>query len=151
MGGGGGGGDSGDPEFQIAPMIDVLLTLLIFFMSITSSQVEQLDNDLTLPVAPDAKERKPNPMQAIVNLKWRKDDQKSIMTLNKKEFPDPEQLAAAMTDFVNSRAPKGGPLEGKAELLIRGDQLVPASEVQKIMQVAAVAGIDTIAFSTYNQ
>ena len=38
MGGGGGGGD-GDPEFQIAPMIDVLLVLLIFFMSITSAQV----------------------------------------------------------------------------------------------------------------
>ena len=29
---GGAGGDSGEPEFQIAPMIDVLLVLLIFFM-----------------------------------------------------------------------------------------------------------------------
>ena len=36
MGGGGGGGD-GEPEFQIAPMIDVLLVLLIFFMSITTA------------------------------------------------------------------------------------------------------------------
>jgi biopolymer transport protein ExbD len=150
MGGGGGGGD-GDPEFQIAPMIDVLLTLLIFFMSITSSQVEQLDNDLVLPVAPDAKERKPNPMQAIVNLKWRPEDQKSIMTLNKKEFPDPEELQKAMEAFVNERAPKGSDKEGKAELLIRGDQLVPSKEVSKIMAVAGIAGIDTIAFSTYNQ
>jgi biopolymer transport protein ExbD len=151
MGGGGGGGD-GEPEFQIAPMIDVLLTLLIFFMSITSSQVEQLDNDLTLPVAPDAKERKPNPMQAIVNLKWRPADQKSIMTLNKKEYPDPEELQKAMETFVNSReAGKGGRLEGKAELLIRGDQAVPAKDLQKIMQVAGLSGIDTISFSTYNQ
>ena len=36
---GGGGGGEGEPEFQIAPMVDVLLVLLIFFMSITSAQV----------------------------------------------------------------------------------------------------------------
>jgi biopolymer transport protein ExbD len=148
MGGGGGGGD-GEPEFQIAPMIDVLLTLLIFFMSITSSQVEQLDNDLKLPVAPDAKERKPNPLQAIVNLKWK--EGKAIMSLNKKDFTDPELLQEAMTNFVKERAPVGTDKEGKAELLIRGDELVPAKEVSKIMQVAGVAGIDTISFSTYNQ
>jgi biopolymer transport protein ExbD len=150
MGGGGGGGD-GEPEFQIAPMIDVLLTLLIFFMSITSSQVEQLDNDLTLPVAPDAKERKPNPMQAIVNLKWKPADQKAVMTLNKRDYTDPEELQKAMEAFVNDRAPLGSDRAGKAELLIRGDELVPAKEVSKIMQVAGVAGIDTISFSTYNQ
>ena len=34
---GGGGGAEGEPEFQIAPMIDVLLVLLIFFMSITTT------------------------------------------------------------------------------------------------------------------
>lgn len=149
MGGGGGNSESGEPEFQIAPMIDVLLTLLIFFMSITSSQVEQLDNDLTLPVAPDAKERKPNPMQAIVNLKLK--ENKPVMTLNKVEYTDPEKLQEAMVAFVNVRAPKGSPQENKAELLIRGDEMVPAKEVQKIMQVAGVAGIDTISFSTYNQ
>jgi biopolymer transport protein ExbD len=30
-----------DPEFQIAPMIDILLVLLVFFMSISSTQVLQ--------------------------------------------------------------------------------------------------------------
>ena len=33
------------------------LVLLIFFMSITSAQVLQIDKDIKLPVAPDAKKK----------------------------------------------------------------------------------------------
>ncbi len=34
-----------DPDFQIAPMIDVLLVLLVFFMSISSTEVLQSDQE----------------------------------------------------------------------------------------------------------
>jgi biopolymer transport protein ExbD len=40
-----------DPEFQIAPMIDILLVLLVFFMSISSTEVLQSNKDIRLPVA----------------------------------------------------------------------------------------------------
>ena len=43
---GGGGGGEGEPEFQVAPMIDVLLVLLIFFMSITSAQVLKVEPEV---------------------------------------------------------------------------------------------------------
>jgi biopolymer transport protein ExbD len=58
MAGGGGGGD-GEPEFQIAPMIDVLLVLLVFFVMITSAEVLKVDKNLTLPISPNAKQREP--------------------------------------------------------------------------------------------
>ena len=54
MAGGGGGGD-GEPEFQIAPMIDVLLVLLVFFVMITSAEVLKVDKNIKLPVSPNAK------------------------------------------------------------------------------------------------
>ena len=44
-----------DPEFQIAPMIDILLVLLVFFMSISSTEVLQKTEGINLPVAKDAK------------------------------------------------------------------------------------------------
>ena len=57
MAGGGGSSESGEPEFQIAPMIDVLLVLLVFFMSITSAEVLKVDQNIVLPVSPNAKKR----------------------------------------------------------------------------------------------
>ena len=58
---GGGGGGEGEPEFQIAPMIDVLLVLLIFFMSITTAQVEAIDKDIKAIVNESAEFAKDSP------------------------------------------------------------------------------------------
>ena len=49
-----------DPEFQIAPMIDILLVLLVFFMSISSTEVLQSNRDIQLPVAADGKSASKN-------------------------------------------------------------------------------------------
>ncbi|MDQ2918303.1 MAG: biopolymer transporter ExbD, partial [Verrucomicrobiota bacterium] len=35
-------------------MIDVLLTILVFFMTITSAQVLKVDKSIALPIAKDA-------------------------------------------------------------------------------------------------
>ncbi len=142
MGGGGGGGE-GEPEFQIAPMIDVLLTLLIFFMSITTAQVEAVDKNIHLPVAPDAKERKPNSNQMIVNVKWSNENQKAAFMLDGSKYEDDESLKNAL------EAKKVG--RTNPEVLIRGDRDLQAKEIQKVMNCAAQAGIDNIAFLTVNQ
>ena len=60
-----------DPEFQIAPMIDILLVLLVFFMSIASTEVLQSNQEIALPIAKDGKAAsKNNPGQVIINVTW---------------------------------------------------------------------------------
>ena len=67
---GGGGGGEGEPEFQVAPMIDVLLVLLIFFMSITSSQVLKVDKNISLPVAANGVKRDDKAAAGLINISF---------------------------------------------------------------------------------
>src|SRR6476661_8901549 len=91
MAGGGGGGD-GDPEFQIAPMIDVLLVLLIFFMSITSAQVLKVEK-LQLPVDHNALKSDMARNEAIVNVKWDAATLKPSYVLEGRNYTDLKLVA----------------------------------------------------------
>src|SRR6187431_993473 len=93
MAGGGGGGD-GEPEFQIAPMIDVLLVLLVFFVTITSAEVLKVDRNLTLPVSPNAKERDPKMVknEVAINVRLDKATNKGTLVVDDKEYDNWEEL-----------------------------------------------------------
>jgi biopolymer transport protein ExbD len=141
MGGGGGGGD-GEPEFQIAPMIDVLLVLLIFFMSITSAQVLSIDKEIQLPVAKDAKKKEKDVQnEANLNVRWTNGKATILFENTAYDVVDPlvEKLRARHDANAKYRA------------VIRGDKRLPAIEIQRVMSVIAQAGIDDISFSALNK
>jgi len=85
MAGGGGGGD-GEPEFQVAPMIDVLLVLLIFFMSITSAQVLKVDKNIALPVASHGVKRDDKAAAGLINISWDKNTGQAKYKLDDREL-----------------------------------------------------------------
>jgi biopolymer transport protein ExbD len=144
MAGGGGGGD-GEPEFQIAPMIDVLLVLLIFFVSITSAEVMKVDKGLTLPISPNAKKKDPemSKHELPINIRWDKDKDKGVLVVDEKIFENPDDLLP----ILQARAEK----DKLFRVIIRGDRNLPAIEVQKVMNLIGQGGVVDIAFAASNK
>ncbi len=146
MGGGGGSMESGEPEFQIAPMIDCLLVLLIFFMSITTASVLQIDKGIILPVAPDAKKPdKAKVQEGAINIRWEPNAQKGVFSFEGREYKDGET-----PDLVARLKERRETIKGY-RLIIRGDSRLPAIEIQRTMSILADAGYSDLSFSALNQ
>jgi biopolymer transport protein ExbD len=144
MAGGGGGGD-GEPEFQIAPMIDVLLVLLVFFVMITSAEVLKVDKNLTLPISPNAKQREAEMAkhEMAVNLRLDTKTNKGLLVIDD-QIKDNWQDAIPILQANLKRDPK-------LRIVVRGDANVPAGEIQRVMDLIGQAGIADIAFAASNK
>jgi biopolymer transport protein ExbD len=144
MAGGGGGGD-GEPEFQIAPMIDVLLVLLVFFVMITSAEVLKVDKKLRLPVSPNAKQREPEMArhEMAVNVRVDTATDKGVLVLDDQPLNNWQDVVPILKASL-LRDPK-------LRVVIRGDANVPAGEIQRVMNLVGESGIGDIAFAASNK
>jgi biopolymer transport protein ExbD len=144
MAGGGGGGD-GEPEFQIAPMIDVLLVLLVFFVMITSAEVLKVDKELTLPVSPSAKKKEPEMAkhEIAVNVRLDKATNKGVLTMDDRVYDDWQEMVEQLKKIREK-----DPL---TRVVVRGDRDLPAGEVQRVMNLIGEAGVADIAFAASNK
>jgi biopolymer transport protein ExbD len=145
MAGGGGNSESGEPEFQIAPMIDVLLVLLVFFMSITSAEVLKVDKNIVLPVSPNAKKREAemSKHEMAVNVRWDDKTSEASVNVDDRDYPDLTQLVPYLQERVKR--------DPKVRVVIRGDRLLPAIEIQRVMNVIGEGGIADISFAASNK
>jgi biopolymer transport protein ExbD len=144
MAGGGGGGD-GEPEFQIAPMIDVLLVLLVFFVMITSAEVLKVDKNIRLPVSPSAKAREPEMAkhEMAVNLRYDEKSNKGVLVLDDQVYNNWPDVVPILQESRKR--------DERLRIVVRGDAAVPAGEIQRIMNLIGEAGIADIAFASSNK
>jgi biopolymer transport protein ExbD len=136
---GGGSGDGEEPEFQIAPMIDVLLVLLIFFMSSITKQVARVDKSISLPVAPNATKQESARDQSIINVRWDNTARKASFVFEDTAYERLDNVVPILSDRRKHSA--------NYRLVIRGDRLVPAEQISLAMAAAASAGIADITFA----
>ena len=141
MAGGGGGGD-GEPEFQIAPMIDVLLVLLIFFMSIAMTAVTRYDPTIELPAAPDANKKENSEGELVFNIAWKVSENRAITTYDE---------APVNLDNVVAVLAARKKADPKVRILIRSDALTPVRYISAVVDTAARAGISDVTFATLNR
>jgi biopolymer transport protein ExbD len=151
--GGGGGGAEGEPEFQIAPMIDVLLVMLIFFMSITSAQVAKVNvKGLSLPVSPNGIKKDNARNEAIVNVLWDAAKKKPLFNIDGKEYKEIKQVADQLKIIkkANERVVAKSANQ-EFRLVIRGDRECNALSINNVLNAAGEAGIAEVSFSVYNK
>lgn len=152
MAGGGGSMESGEPDFQIAPMIDVLLVMLIFFMTITSAQVMRVDKNIKLPIGANAQRKDSSRPEAIVNVRWESHANRAVFTYLDKPYDTPDDLLPELQAARQvSNEARSKEADHSFRIVIRADRDIPAIHVSKVMNTAAQAGISDIAFSTVNK
>ena len=152
MAGGGGGAESGEPEFQVAPMIDVLLTILVFFMTITSAQVLKVDKTIELPIAKDAQKKDNTHAEAILNVRWNQPAKKALFVFDDRTYQSAAEMVGPlkMARMTGEKKVTAG-ANPTFRAVIRGDRDVPALYVSQAMNACAEAGITDISFSTVNK
>ena len=132
-----------DPEFQIAPMIDILLVLLVFFMSISSTEVLQTNKDVKLPVAKEAKEAKENPGQVIINVTYSPTNNLTGIEVNQKPFQSPMDLVNMLKNKVAEN-----PL---VRVVIRADKEVKYEYMRQLLEAVGASGVGNVTFSVVDK
>jgi biopolymer transport protein ExbD len=132
-----------DPEFQIAPMIDILLVLLVFFMSISSTEVLQSNRKIQLPVAADGKPSKKNPGQIIVNITWVALNNIGAIEVNDKPYSQPGEIIPILQKAIRSN-----PL---VRVLIRADKAVRYEYLRSVLDILGKSGISNVTFSVVDK
>lgn len=131
-----------DPEFQIAPMIDILLVLLVFFMSISSTEVLQSNQEVDLPVAKEAKEPIKNPGQVIVNILYAPMNNATVVKVDDQEVP-PAELINRLSASV-----KANP---QIRVLIRADKAVRYEFLRTVLENIGKSGVGAVTFSVVDK
>jgi biopolymer transport protein ExbD len=132
-----------DPEFQIAPMIDILLVLLVFFMSISSTEVLQVSKGVTLPVAKDAKPATKAKGQTIINVMWGKLNNAGSLEVDSQKFAVPDQMLGVLKSKAQANP--------DMRILIRADRDVRYDYLKQVMMTAGQAGVGKVTFSVVDK
>ena len=132
-----------DPDFQIAPMIDVLLVLLVFFMSISSTEVLQSTKNITLPVAADGNDAAKNKGQVIINVAWQNMTDSGTITVDERDYAAPADLIPLLTQRVA--------VNPAVRVLIRADKQTRYDFMRGIMVAVGDAKISNVTFSVVNK
>jgi len=133
-----------DPEFQIAPMIDILLVLLVFFMSISSTEVLQANKDVNLPIAKEAKEAKDTKEgQVIINVTFTPINNTTAIDVDQRKYASPSELMTLLKGKVS-----GNPL---VRVKIRADKEVKYEYMRQLLEAIGLAGVGNVTFSVVDK
>jgi len=100
--GGSVGSEDGDVGFQIAPMVDVVFVLMLFFMACAGSQVVELEMNINLPAGAGT----PNPSLTPIQINIAAD---GLVSMNDKVYGQPSNAnLPELRDFLRNALQTSG-------------------------------------------
>ena len=120
--------------FQIAPMVDILLVLLVFFIVTWNFAITENELDVKIPTAVSAKEQQPVANQTVLNI--RKD---GTVIMNRQEL-SLEDLRQKLTQLAE--------LYPDYAIIVRGDEGLPFKDLMAVLDICNQAKIWNVAFAT---
>lgn len=122
--------------FLIAPMVDILLVLLGFFMLTWSFSRQERELDVQMPTAKEAKEARRSVGEVIINVR-----EDGTLVMNRRVM-SPDELLASLSRVAS--------LYPDQAVVLRGDQRVDYGHIVQTLDLCRRANIWNIAFATAN-
>ena len=122
------------PGIQLAPLVDVLLLLLIFFLLTWNAARNENELDVKIPKASAAKERSAPIGDVIVNVKADGNVIVNRRTLTSHELSD---LLKGLVQLSAEQA-----------VVIRGDEAGAYKNIVNVLNICSEAGVTNVAFAT---
>jgi biopolymer transport protein ExbD len=122
------------PGIQLAPLVDVLLLLLIFFLLTWNAARNENELDVKVPKASSAKEKTSPIGDVVVNVKA---DGNVVV---KRRTLSPTELSDLLKNLVQ--------LNAEQAVVIRGDETGAYRNIVGVLNICSEAGITNVAFAT---
>lgn len=122
------------PGIQLAPLVDVLLLLLIFFLMTWNAARNENELDVKVPKASAAKEKSAPIGDVVVNVKA-----DGNVVVNRRILSVSE-----LTDLLKGLVQ----LNADQAVVIRGDEAGAYKNVVSVLNVCSQSGVSNVAFAT---
>lgn len=122
------------PGIQLAPLVDVLLLLLIFFLMTWNAARNENELDVKVPKAAAAKEKSAPIGDVVVNVKADGDVVVNRRTLSAAEL---SEMLKGLVQLYPDQA-----------VVIRGDEVGAYKNVIAVLNICSEAGVTNIGFAT---
>ena len=136
---GGGASEDGDIGFQIAPMVDVVFVLLLFFMSCAGQQIIEKELNINLPSGRAAPGGVPT-TPIIIDISADGQVVSSGRTFDSPTSKDLTQLKAWLKDTISK-------FDNKDPVIIRPDPQTKHERIMDVLNAASASGVTKLSFS----
>lgn len=120
--------------FQIAPMIDIVFLLLIFFLVTWNFSRDEMDLDVQVPTAREGQESRRAVGEVILNVKA-----DGTVVMNRRTM-DLEELRTSLSRIAE--------LYPDQAVVLRGDKSTEYANIVEVLDVCRSANIWNVAFAT---